>query len=478
MRPLRVTRFVLIARALRPIGAVALASTLVAAPSIAHAQVSDAQRAVARQLFQEGNDLQAAGKYADALDKFQKAQDAFSAPTNLVRVAECQVSLGRLVEGAETYRTVIRTPLPAGSPPAFAQSVDQAKTELAQVEPRVPKVTVQVTPKDVAGLRLQIDGQQVTAALVGEPLPLDPGTHKVAVFASGYVANEQTVTISERDTKTLVFRLSAVAGVTIAPAPPLAPAPPAPPQDANGQPIPPPPPPVDEARGEFVERRRPANTSFLLGPRIGVETASGDFTSGGTADNSENKISNIASTGGTFAADAGFRFSRFYIGVSGEYSGYSRGSDPNALVGSATSAQTVTLSSWSGYAGLSVAYISNPNGVGFYGELGFGHRWMNVTGKVADSTGANYFQISDKLDGNEFELGLGVYVRATRNFVLIPKVTASIGSFGNVSTSCTANGAASCPASATSSGTLTDDQTSTHTFFFLGVGGYYNLDFH
>jgi hypothetical protein len=464
-------------RPLRLLTALALTSALAAAPSLAHAQVSDAQRAVARQLFQEGNDLQTAGKYAAALDKFQKAQDAFSAPTNLVRIAECQVSLGRLVEGAETYRTVIRTPLPPGSPPAFAQSIDQAKTELAQVDPRVPKLTVQVVPKDVAGLRLQLDGQVVTAALVGEALPLDPGTHKIAVFASGYVANEQTVTIAERDTKTLTFRLSPVAGVTIAPAPP--PPPPPPPDGTTQAAPPPPPPPVEEPHGEFVERRRPANKSFLLGARAGVETVSGDLTGGSTADNSgDDKISNVASTGGTIAADAGFRFSSFYIGATGEYSGYSRGSDPSALVGNASSSQTVTMSTWSGYAGLSAAYISNPNGVGFYGEIGFGHRWLSATGKVADSTGANFFQLANKYEADEFELGLGVYIRATPRFVLIPKVTASIGSFSSGSSTCTAGGSGVCSASSTSFALApgSNPDTATHTFFFIGVGGYYNLD--
>jgi hypothetical protein len=458
----------------------AVAFALAAAPSIAEAQVSDAQRAVARQLFQEGNDLQGAGRYAEALSKFQKAQDAFSAPTNLVRVAECQVSLGRLVEGTETYRTVIRTPLPAGSPPAFATSVDQAKTELAQVEPRVPKLTVQVAPKDVAGLRLQIDGQTVTAALVGEQLPLDPGTHKVAVFATGFVANEQTVTMAERDAKTVVFRLSAISGVTIAPAPPNAPGPPSPPTPPDAsQPMPPPPPPVEEGHGQFVERERPAIKGFLFGPRVGVETATGDLTGSTAMDGGDDKISNVSSTGGTFAGDAGFRFSRFYIGVTGEYSGYSRGNDPNGFLGTASATQTVTLSSWSGYAGLTAAYISNPYGVGFYGEIGFGHRWMSVTGKVADtSTDANFFQIANKYEGNEFEIGLGIYVRATRNFVLIPKVTASIGAFDTLTSTCTSGGTGGCSSSAMANqnapSALTD--TSTHTFFFIGVGGYYNLD--
>jgi hypothetical protein len=193
----------------------------------------------------------------------------------------------------------------------------------------------------------------------------------------------------------------------------------------------------------------------------------------------EDKISNVSGTGGTLAADAGFRFSRFYIGATGEYSGFSRGNDSTALVGAALATQTVTLSSWSGYAGLTAAYISNPYGVGFYGEIGFGHRWMSVTGKVADTaTDANFFQVANKYEGNEFELGLGVYVRATKTLVLIPKVTASIGAFDSLSSTCTSGGTGACPSSAVSSQNASTalTNTATHTFFFIGVGGYYNLD--
>src|SRR5580658_6077538 len=110
----------------------------------ARAQVTEAERAAARQLFKEGDELQRAGKLAEALDKFQRAQQVFSAPTNMLRIAECDAGLGRLVEAAEAYRALVRTPLPAGSPPAFQAAVDQAQGELAQIEPRIPKVLIKV----------------------------------------------------------------------------------------------------------------------------------------------------------------------------------------------------------------------------------------------------------------------------------------------------------------------------------------------
>ena len=80
---------------------------------------------------------------------------------------------------------MLRTPLPAGAPPAFQAAVDQAKAELSQVEPRVPKLVVQVQPGGVQSPKLQIDGQNFPAALIGEPISLDVGVHKIAVLAPG-----------------------------------------------------------------------------------------------------------------------------------------------------------------------------------------------------------------------------------------------------------------------------------------------------
>src|SRR5579862_8974161 len=91
-----------------------LTCVLLGASPQALAQVSDAERAGARELFKEGDQLQRAGHFAEALDKFQRAQQVFAAPTNVLRIAECNAALGRLVESAESYRAVVRSPLPTG----------------------------------------------------------------------------------------------------------------------------------------------------------------------------------------------------------------------------------------------------------------------------------------------------------------------------------------------------------------------------
>jgi hypothetical protein len=179
------------------------------------APVSDAERASARELFGEGYDLQRQGRFAEALDKFARAQAIFSAPTNMLHLAECQAALGKLLEAAESYRLVVRTPLPPGSPPAFQYAVDVAKSELAQVEPRVPRMTVRIEPAGIPDARIEIDGRPLSSALIGVPVPHDPGMHAVRGLAAGYVTSEQTVTLEERDFKTVSVSLRAASEMAV-----------------------------------------------------------------------------------------------------------------------------------------------------------------------------------------------------------------------------------------------------------------------
>ncbi len=173
--------------------ALATAGAVTSARPAAAQQVSDADRKAARDLFNDGATLQAAGKFAEAIDKFQKSIAVYPAPTTALRIAQCKASLNRLVEATEDYRAIINTALPPGSPPAYQQAKDQAAVELAQLEPTIPRVKILVTPERVAGLQITVDGQPMNAALVGVARPIDPGTHRVIAVAPGYQQGEATV---------------------------------------------------------------------------------------------------------------------------------------------------------------------------------------------------------------------------------------------------------------------------------------------
>lgn len=179
-----------------PPTATVTAPTTVALPQT----VGDADRAAARDLYNEGVALQQKSPQ-DALDKFERSYKVYAAPTTYLHLVQCQVALGKLVEAAEGYRALARLSLPAGSSKPFYDAQATASQELAALEPRIPRVKISVTPGDTKGLGVALDGLTYNTALLGIARPIDPGTHKLVVTAPGFIASEQTLDVKERDQK-------------------------------------------------------------------------------------------------------------------------------------------------------------------------------------------------------------------------------------------------------------------------------------
>lgn len=423
----------------------------VAAPAlvmgVARAQISDAERLAARDLFKQGDELQRAGKYADALDKFQRAQQVIQAPTNVLRIAECQAQLNKLVEATESYRAVVRWPLAAGAPAAFQSAIDQAKGELAQVEPRVPKLLVQVTPTNVTNESLVIDGTAVPAALVGEPIPLDPGEHRVTVTATGYASPEQAVTLKERETRTLNVQLQVSAGTLPPPPPPAA--------SSSAQPPPPPPPAYGSSSSEPAQpppyepekppERKDTRGSILLGAHLGLEIPAGQVPlSASFPQPSPVSIGDISGPGLGYGLDVGVRFlHNWYLGLTLDHAELVQGKNLSSVGDSTGSIQSNTTSF-----GLIGAFIATPEKLSFLGEIGLQNRWYNF--QFAGSGTQSY-------SSGELLVGIGLWIPVGRFFRMVPLGTVGFGDF-------TAPGA-----SASSGGPA-------HAFVMLGVDGFYNID--
>lgn len=169
-------------------------------------EVSDADRHAARDLYREGFSLQQAGKHAEALEKFTRSFRVYGAPTTGLRIAECQAMLGKLVEAAEIFRAVQAIAVPPGNA-AFDQAKQQAAAELQQVEARMPRLTIEVTPASVRNLTVTIDGQPMSAALVGVPRPINPGPHTIVATAPNYKIAEAQVDIKEKERSTVTLAL-------------------------------------------------------------------------------------------------------------------------------------------------------------------------------------------------------------------------------------------------------------------------------
>jgi hypothetical protein len=417
---------------------------------VAGAQVSDAERAAARELFKQGDELQRAGRFAEALDKFERAQQVFGAPTNQLRIAECDAALGRLVESAEAYRAVVRTALPAGSPPAFQAAVDQAKAELGQIEPRIPRLTIQVQPT-VDRAELQIDGQTVPSALIGEPMPLDPGRHQVAVTAPGYAPAEQVIELKEREIQPVSFVLRSMPTAPLPlpppPVPASAPPPPAPPY-TGAAPAP---------RSVAVERPAVSRLGLLLGGHLGGEILSGSVPVG---DGRSVNADAIGSAGFAFGADAGLRFARhWFVGGVVEHASLGQGNRSELGPG-------VVVSSNTTLAGVTFGFIGNPDWTSFYGEVGVANRWLHYRATCPAVAGTSFcgpVAPADYTDSSaELTLGAGVWIPGGRSFRLLPKATLGLGAFNQPEPD---------------SGAATATSAPWHTFFMIGIAGFYNLDF-
>jgi hypothetical protein len=197
----------------------------VAALGVAHAEEDTAtETGAARTLAVDGLKLAQAGKCEEAIPKLERAEKLHHSAIVLSRLGECEVSVGRLVEGTEMLRKVLREPLPANPTPALSKAYERAQTVLDAAKPKIAGLTVSV-PSPPPDLRLTVDGQVIANTLVDSELPADPGDHVIEASAPGFLKASSRVTLGSADKKTVTLKLEAD---------PNAP-PPAPPSANSGQ---------------------------------------------------------------------------------------------------------------------------------------------------------------------------------------------------------------------------------------------------
>ena len=108
-----------------------------------HALAQSAEnKAAARNLGIEGIKLADAGDCEAAAEKLQRAEALYHAPTILGRLGECQVNLGRIVEGTENLNRVVREPLPSNAPDAFLKARERAQKVLDSALPKIARLKI------------------------------------------------------------------------------------------------------------------------------------------------------------------------------------------------------------------------------------------------------------------------------------------------------------------------------------------------
>jgi len=203
----------------RGIAAVLVASlSLLAVQPCAWAQTDD-DRAGARVAATEGVKAINEKRWADAADLFARAESLVHSPVHLLYLARAQEKLGKLVKARENYNRIIREKYGPESPDAFRNAQASAQQEVGGLDARLASITVKLDGEKGA-VTVTMDGEKVPAALIGLPLPVDPGAHTFVATGSNLKSDPVTVSVTEGGKNSISLFVKPAPGTVDPSAPP------------------------------------------------------------------------------------------------------------------------------------------------------------------------------------------------------------------------------------------------------------------
>lgn len=178
-------------------------------PALADDGPSQIDRDAARTLVQQGDERVEQGDFRAALEAYRRADDIMGVPTTAIEVGKMHEKLGELVSALEAYERAAAFPEKDGEPEPFTVARDSAKERKRELEPRIPKLEL-----DIDGVATDIDievtiDEQIVEAW-GRPFRIDPGPHEMVVRAEGYEDYAETFVLDEGSERTIDVSMTAV----------------------------------------------------------------------------------------------------------------------------------------------------------------------------------------------------------------------------------------------------------------------------
>jgi serine/threonine-protein kinase len=167
--------------------AVALAFWLLSVPVAAQ---TDA--ALAQSLFEQARELMAEGRYAQACPKLEESQRLDPGGGTLLNLAACHEKLGRTATAWAEYKEALGIARRDGR----QDRMEEATARIAELEPRLRRLRIVVSPGNPTDLAVSRDGVPVGSVLWGSSVPVDPGTVVVRAEAPGFESFEGSVSVA------------------------------------------------------------------------------------------------------------------------------------------------------------------------------------------------------------------------------------------------------------------------------------------
>jgi hypothetical protein len=144
--------------------------------------------AEARTLFAQGSTAYDQGDYAMAIEKWQAAYALDARPRILFNIAQAYDRLGRLGEAIEAFDRYLATAEPDDPNQATARARAGALRE------RLHSTGIRITGAP-EGAHILIDGRDWGRTPRPDPIPLQPGSHRVVLRLDGYTDFEAAVVV-------------------------------------------------------------------------------------------------------------------------------------------------------------------------------------------------------------------------------------------------------------------------------------------
>jgi hypothetical protein len=174
--------------------AIALASALLLVPSLAFADPTPADRALATELFERGRALLAEGKTTEACAQFGESQRLDPSPGTLLNLANCHEQEGKTATAWSEFNEALAVAERSGQ----ADRVAFAKRHIDALVPRLARLVIVIPPElDAPDLEIARDGSPLAHVVVGTEMPIDPGSHAIVVKRRGFEPWTTTVTIGD-----------------------------------------------------------------------------------------------------------------------------------------------------------------------------------------------------------------------------------------------------------------------------------------
>lgn len=149
-------------------------------PRSARSQSAE-DKAAAEALFDEGKKLLADKRYAEACSRFESSQRLDPGVGTLLFLADCYETIGRTASAWSTFREAAAAAKSAGQ----ADRERIARERASKLDGKLFQLTVSMAGGAPPGLRVLRDQTEVKKEILGLAVPVDPGTYKLSVTATG-----------------------------------------------------------------------------------------------------------------------------------------------------------------------------------------------------------------------------------------------------------------------------------------------------